>query len=253
MQCSRARCSHSRGGPELLGSSGRLCDGGVLRATEARHRGSAVAFGKLPRRGRKTLTSTRTLCRSSRGKGSGGKGFAKGLLIGGLVCGVLGWAFAPDINRKLFQEDGDKTKLPRGMREQPDDASGPGGGEDEDELRATRASLSAKITELNRALDEVQRDILNGVVTAGGSEETAGASTAGTMEVREILLTPPTFPRSPPELCVRFRARLHQIRFRESQKSGCCYRRESVARIVLTRDMRVPNDRSFRYDTIHQF
>ena len=120
------------------------------------------------------------VARAGSNRGNGGK-FAAGFFLGGVVCGVLGWAFAPDINRRFFQDDeGEKVELPRGGR--------PAGmREHEDELRATRQSLSEKITQLNRALDSVQDDIVrasvnvsngNGIVAAnvsGGGGGVAGA------------------------------------------------------------------------------
>ena len=121
--------------------------------------------------------SSLIVARAGSSRGNGGK-FAAGFFLGGVVCGVLGWAFAPDINRRFFQDDeGDKVELPRGGR--------PAGmREYEDELRATRQTLSEKITQLNRALDSVQDDIVrvsngsNGIMAANANGGGGGVASA---------------------------------------------------------------------------
>jgi len=82
-------------------------------------------------------------------KPSGGSGkFLTGFLIGGVVLGVLGFFFAPQISKTLLgeNEDGSPRRLPRWLDE-------------EDSLEATRRSLNEKIAQLNAAIDDVSAQL----------------------------------------------------------------------------------------------
>ncbi|GBG89836.1 hypothetical protein CBR_g49685 [Chara braunii] len=83
-----------------------------------------------------------------RGEGAGSGNFAAGFLLGGLVFGVLGFVFAPQLSKTLLGENADGTprRLPRWM-------------DDEDSLEATRQSLNDKIAQLNAAIDDVSAQL----------------------------------------------------------------------------------------------
>ena len=73
-----------------------------------------------------------------------GGGFWSGVLVGGVVCGALGFVFAPQISRALLGDD-DRLKL------RWDDAAD--GGE------VTKQNLADKIAQLNAAIDDVSSQL----------------------------------------------------------------------------------------------
>lgn len=93
-----------------------------------------------------TLPSCFTLCfiyRADRGSG----GFWPGFVVGGVVCGVLGFVFAPQISRTLLGDD-QRLRLPRFL-------------EDDENVdpEVTKQNLADKIAQLNAAIDDVSAQL----------------------------------------------------------------------------------------------
>jgi len=80
--------------------------------------------------------------RSERGSGS----FWSGFVVGGVVCGVLGFVFAPQISRALLGEE-QKLRLPRFLEEEDLDPE------------VTKQNLADKIAQLNAAIDDVSAQL----------------------------------------------------------------------------------------------
>jgi len=81
-------------------------------------------------------------CRAERGSGS----FWSGVVVGGVVCGVLGFVFAPQISRALLGED-QRLRLPRFLEEEDMDPE------------VTKQNLADKIAQLNAAIDDVSAQL----------------------------------------------------------------------------------------------
>jgi gas vesicle protein len=79
---------------------------------------------------------------SSRESGS----FWSGVAIGGVVFGVLGFVFAPQISQALLGDD-QRLRLPRFLEEEEDDPE------------VTRQNLAEKIAQLNEAIDDVSSQL----------------------------------------------------------------------------------------------
>jgi len=99
----------------------------------------------------------------ARSRDSGG-GFASGFIVGGLVCGALGVLFAPQISRAVL--DGE-DRLRFGSGSGNDDPL------DEEELGTTREALTAKISALNAAIDDVSTQLKSTQSAADAAEGTA--------------------------------------------------------------------------------
>ena len=82
------------------------------------------------------------MCRADRGSGS----FWSGFVVGGVVCGVLGFVFAPQISRALLGED-QRIRLPRFLEEEELDPE------------VTKQNLADKIQQLNAAIDDVSAQL----------------------------------------------------------------------------------------------
>jgi gas vesicle protein len=76
----------------------------------------------------------------------GSSGFVSGFVLGGVVCGVLGFVFAPQISRALLGDD-QRIRLPRFME-----------GEELDP-EVTKQNLAEKIAQLNSSIDEVSAQL----------------------------------------------------------------------------------------------
>jgi gas vesicle protein len=81
-----------------------------------------------------------------------------GFVLGGVVCGVLGFVFAPQISRALLGED-QRIRLPRFMEEAELDPE------------VTKQNLAEKIAQLNAAIDDVSAQL-----RSQESEETTTAA-----------------------------------------------------------------------------
>lgn len=81
-------------------------------------------------------------CRADRESGS----FWSGVAIGGVVFGVLGFVFAPQISEALLGED-QRLRLPRFLDEEDDDPE------------VTKQNLAEKIAQLNSAIDDVSSQL----------------------------------------------------------------------------------------------
>jgi len=92
--------------------------------------------------------------RAERGSGN----FVSGFVLGGVVCGVLGFVFAPQISRALLGED-QRIRLPRFMEEAELDPE------------VTKQNLAEKIAQLNAAIDDVSAQL-----RSQESEETTTAA-----------------------------------------------------------------------------
>lgn len=75
-----------------------------------------------------------------------GSGFFSGFVLGGVVCGVLGFVFAPQISRALLGDD-QRLRLPRFMEEEELDPE------------VTKQNLAEKIAQLNAAIDDVSAQL----------------------------------------------------------------------------------------------
>ncbi|GMH37832.1 hypothetical protein BSKO_05705 [Bryopsis sp. KO-2023] len=71
-------------------------------------------------------------------------GFTSGFVVGGLICGVLGFLYAPQISRALLDEQ-ERMKLPFMADEPPQPR--------------TKDDLVARVDELNAAVDELSASI----------------------------------------------------------------------------------------------
>ena len=80
-------------------------------------------------------------CRADRGPG-----FWSGFVVGGVVCGVLGYVFAPQISRAILGED-QRIRLPRFLEEEDEDPE------------ITKQNLADKIAQLNAAIDDVSAQL----------------------------------------------------------------------------------------------
>lgn len=80
------------------------------------------------------------MCRAERGPG-----FWSGFVVGGVVCGVLGYVFAPQISRAILGDD-QSLKLPRFLDE-------------EEDPEVTKQNLADKIAQLNAAIDDVSAQL----------------------------------------------------------------------------------------------
>jgi hypothetical protein len=76
----------------------------------------------------------------------GGAGFMSGFVVGGIMFGVLGFVFAPQLSRALLGED-QRLRLPRFMEEEEADPE------------VTRQTLAEKIAQLNDAIDDVSSQL----------------------------------------------------------------------------------------------
>ncbi|WPT13859.1 hypothetical protein PSENEW3_00001698 [Picochlorum sp. SENEW3] len=104
------------------------------------------------------IASNRILsCRSLRGYRGGRRNlvvradresgsFWSGVAIGGVVFGVLGFVFAPQISEALLGED-QRLRLPRFLDEEDDDPE------------VTKQNLAEKIAQLNSAIDDVSSQL----------------------------------------------------------------------------------------------
>ncbi|KAI8112952.1 hypothetical protein M9434_004271 [Picochlorum sp. BPE23] len=72
--------------------------------------------------------------------------FWSGVAIGGVVFGVLGFVFAPQISEALLGED-QRLRLPRFLDEEDDDPE------------VTKQNLAEKIAQLNSAIDDVSSQL----------------------------------------------------------------------------------------------
>jgi len=81
-------------------------------------------------------------CRADRESGSFWSGFA----LGGVVCGVLGFVFAPQISQALLGDD-QRLRLPRFLEEEEEDPE------------VTKQNLADKIAQLNAAIDDVSSQL----------------------------------------------------------------------------------------------
>ncbi len=90
-----------------------------------------------------TFASIFNPCRADRGSGS----FWSGFVVGGVVCGVLGFVFAPQISRALLGDE-QRLRLPRFL-------------EDDEDLdpEVTKQNLAEKIAQLNAAIDDVSAQL----------------------------------------------------------------------------------------------
>eukprot|EP00887_Chlorella_sp_A99_P002801 scaffold6.g2801.t1 len=71
-------------------------------------------------------------------------GFLSGFVVGGVIFGVLGFVFAPQISKALLGDD-ERLKLPRFMEEQ--------------DPEVTKQNLADKIAQLNAAIDDVSAQL----------------------------------------------------------------------------------------------
>jgi gas vesicle protein len=69
-----------------------------------------------------------------------------GFVVGGIMFGVLGFVFAPQLSRALLGED-QRLRLPRFMEEEEADPE------------VTRQTLAEKIAQLNDAIDDVSSQL----------------------------------------------------------------------------------------------
>lgn len=72
--------------------------------------------------------------------------FWSGVAIGGVVFGVLGFVFAPQISQALLGED-QRLKLPKFLDDE------------EESPEVTRANLAEKIAQLNETIDSVSSQL----------------------------------------------------------------------------------------------
>lgn len=70
-------------------------------------------------------------------------GFTAGFVVGGIVCGVLGFLYAPQISRALLDEQ-ERLRLPF-LNEEPQPV--------------TKDDLVSRVDELNAAVDELTANI----------------------------------------------------------------------------------------------
>lgn len=96
-------------------------------------------------------------CRADRESGSFWSGFA----IGGVVCGVLGFVFAPQISQALLGEE-QRLRLPRFLDE------------DEDP-EVTKQNLAEKIAQLNAAIDDVSSQLKSQDIAIEDAVETSSS------------------------------------------------------------------------------
>jgi gas vesicle protein len=89
-----------------------------------------------------TIFTCCLFCRADRESGS----FWSGVAIGGVVCGVLGFVFAPQISQALLGDD-QRLRLPRFLDEEDDDPE------------VTKQNLAEKIAQLNSAIDDVSSQL----------------------------------------------------------------------------------------------
>ena len=75
-----------------------------------------------------------------------GPGFWSGFVVGGVVCGVLGYVFAPNISRAILGDD-QSLKLPRFLEPTEEDPE------------ITKQNLADKIAQLNAAIDDVSAQL----------------------------------------------------------------------------------------------
>ncbi|KAG7669142.1 hypothetical protein Ndes2526B_g05421 [Nannochloris sp. 'desiccata'] len=92
-----------------------------------------------------------TMARPARGqplvvKAERGPGFWSGFVVGGVVAGVLGYVFAPQISRALLGEE-QRIRLPRFMDDEDEDPE------------ITKQNLADKIAQLNSAIDDVSAQL----------------------------------------------------------------------------------------------
>ncbi|CAD7698828.1 unnamed protein product [Ostreobium quekettii] len=77
--------------------------------------------------------------------GRGGGGFVTGFLVGGVVCGVLGFLYAPQISRTLLDEQ-QRLKLPKFLEDKPP-------------VPVTKDELVLRVDELNAAVDQLAQNL----------------------------------------------------------------------------------------------
>ncbi|XP_024516007.1 uncharacterized protein LOC9661809 isoform X2 [Selaginella moellendorffii] len=117
-----------------------------------------IRFGSLrisPAQQSKRLKQTRrTVVAAEYRRSGGGPGdFVAGFLLGGVVFGALGYLLAPQLNRsldKVSSENG--AALPTKPNKYLEDEG----------IETTRKSLSAKIDELNAAIENVSAQLKEG-------------------------------------------------------------------------------------------
>lgn len=68
-------------------------------------------------------------------------------MVGGVVCGVLGFVFAPQISRTLLGDE-QRLRLPRFLEE-----------EEDLDPEVTKQNLAEKIAQLNAAIDDVSAQL----------------------------------------------------------------------------------------------
>ncbi|CAD7695808.1 unnamed protein product [Ostreobium quekettii] len=111
-------------------SCGRPCGGSLTRPSLAR----------APT-GVEQSARAEVVARGSRGDGS----FTAGFLVGGIVCGVLGFLYAPQISRTLLDEQ-QRLKLPKFLEDKPP-------------VPVTKDELVLRVDELNAAVDQLAKDL----------------------------------------------------------------------------------------------
>ena len=92
------------------------------------------------------MTSITYHIHNNRAERGSGPGFWSGFIVGGLVCGVLGYVFAPQISRAILGED-QRLRLPRFLEEEEADPE------------VTKQNLADKIAQLNAAIDDVSAQL----------------------------------------------------------------------------------------------
>eukprot|EP00250_Pteridium_aquilinum_P010483 c19419_g1_i1 orf=586-1134(-) len=96
---------------------------------------------------------------------SGGGDFLAGFVLGGVVCGALGYLFAPQVNKLISaverELDEPSKQLPKVL--------------DDDEGLETRRSLNEKIAQLNAAIDDVSAQLR--------ADDQSGGQAGGTAEL----------------------------------------------------------------------
>lgn len=102
-----------------------------------------------------TQTERRSVIASGEGRGDGG-GFIAGVFLGGLVFGVLGFLYAPQISATLLDEH-HRLRLPKFLEVDPPQP-------------VTKEDLVNRMDELNRAVDKLSAELVN---PAGNSKEPA--------------------------------------------------------------------------------
>ena len=75
-----------------------------------------------------------------------GPGFWSGFIVGGVVAGVLGYVFAPQISRALLGDE-QGIRLPRFLDDEEEDPE------------ITKQNLADKIAQLNAAIDDVSAQL----------------------------------------------------------------------------------------------